>query len=80
MNGGTAQHSTVVYRSRLQYRNRCETGRGDRTWEDCGDEGVQQVYAPVQQGLLAVRGMRPWCGAAVGVPSIRYLGGDVERE
>lgn len=34
----------------------------------------------VQQGLLAVRVMRPWCGAAVGVPSIRYLGGDVESE
>lgn len=34
----------------------------------------------MQQGLLAVRVMRPWCGAAVGVPSIRYLGGDVESE
>lgn len=27
---------------------------------------------PVVQGLLAVGGMRPWCGAAVGVPSIRF--------
>lgn len=42
--------------------------------EERGDEGVQQMInmvCPVQQGLLAVRGMRPWCGAAVGVPSIR---------
>lgn len=38
------------------------------------------MVCAVQQGLLAVRVMRPWCGAAVGVPSIRYLGGDVEGE
>lgn len=41
-NGGTVRYSTVVYRRRLQYRSGCETRRGNRTWEECGDEGVQQ--------------------------------------
>lgn len=75
--GSTEQYNTVVYRRKVQYvyePTRVEARRNDLE-DDCGDVGVQQmtdVVCPVVQGLLAVGGMRPWCGAVVGLPSIRF--------